>query len=252
MFKTLLIFAFIALALTQSSPDVSDVVSSVQNAAGSDISDVVSDVNNSAIGSTTVGQIASNPQAVVSEVQGASSELNSLPALESLTIGWGNREVVVTNSNPSATNEDWISSNEELDIEREMGGAAEGEWTLTWTTSNGTWAIWNENGDLVVVDSMNGETNIVDNLENDPALDAEIANGAESLVDEVYSNNVTTVSTNDIDNLVSQVLNNQNLQGFLAQQQNNGATVSSVVSAAAANPSQAVSTAESDAAANGV
>jgi len=236
MFKTICLFAIIALAISQ---DVATTVTdAVNNAVGS-----------TNVGSTTVDQAAQNAVDTVSGAL-ANTNITEQPTLNSITVGWGSREVVVTPQAANPTNDDWFTSGETLNVEQVTGTAADGEWTLNWSVENGDdFAVWNNNGELQLVDFENGVANVVYNVGSNDALDAEIASGAEQIVDGVYNSGATTINTDDvasdINNLVNQVISGQNLQGFLAQNgQSTQSTVSSVVDTVVANPQQAVDAAQ--------
>jgi len=251
MFKTICLFALIALAVSQ---DPAQVVSEVTSVVG-DPNAVATAVNN-AVGGTTVDQAAQNAVGTVQQAAAATGvDIATLPTLSSVTVGWGPREVVVTPQNANPTNNDWFASGETLNVEQVQGVAADGEWTLNWSVENGDdWALWNNNGDLQIVDWVNGEVNVVADLGENAALDAEIALATEQVVDYVWNNDVTTVNTDDVasgvNNIVNQVWTNQNLQGFLSNQGQSGqTTVGEVVQGVINNPQgaldNAVATAES-------
>jgi len=231
MFKTICLFAIIALAISQ---DVSSVVSAVD----------------SAVGNSTIAQVAQNANSTIAAVTSAVSSVNAtaLPTLNSVTVGWGAREVVVTPQSANPTNDDWINNGEQLNLEQLTGAAAAGEWTLNWSVENGDdFALLNSNGELLLVDYENGVQNVVANIGVNAALNAQIASGAEQLVDDAYNSGETTISTSDvaadIDDLVNQVWANDNLQGFLAQQTSQS-TVASIVSSVVSNPQAAVNSAQ--------
>jgi len=230
MFKTISLFAIIALAVSQ------------------DVATTVTDAVNNAVGSTTVDQVTQNPTGTVQSVVGT-TDVNALPTLNSITVGSGAKTVIVTPQSANPTNDDWISNGELLNVEHVTGTAADGEWTLNWSVENGDdFAVWNSNGELLLVDFENGVANTVANLGVNAALDAEIASGAEQIVDAAW--NSDTINTSDVasrvDNLVNQVISGQSLQGFLSQNgQSTQSTVSSVVDAVASNPQQAVDAATS-------
>jgi len=205
MFKTICLLALIALSYTQdvTSQQVTDAVNQAANAATT----------------TTVGDAIDQATSVVQN-NDVNAIASTVPALSNLTVGWGPREVLVTPQASNPTLNDWLNGT--VNVARESAAWDEGEWTLQWSVENGDdYALLHQaDGDFVIVDWTSGAES---NWGVNDALDAEIANGAEQLVDYVYDNEVDSVQGQTIVDWLSNVLNNDNVNGFLNN--NNGQTV---------------------------
>jgi len=232
MIKTLCIFALIALCFCQ------DIASAVQ-----DNSQTIQDTVNSVVGDQTVAQAVDTAAQTLNDPNVVSSTASNLPNIsdiENITIGWGNQNILVSSFD-----------NEYLLTERVAGGAGEGEWTLNWNDESGNqWALWNDNGELVVVDLIDGVWNTVSNLGSDQGLEGQISAGAEQFVNYVWNNetlrNISySAAGSDAQNLLNNALSNDDVNNWLAQQgQSTDATVSDVVSQVVSDPQQAIDTAQ--------
>lgn len=214
MFKSICLIVLISLAYTQ---DASSLAGAVSSAVGNDVNSAVNNaVNNAA--SASVSSVVNNVSSVVGSV-----DPNSLPALNNVTVGYGSREVILTPQSADVNNNDWLNNNESINIDRVSSNAADGEWAFSWSVENGDdYALLNQNGDLVIIDWDSGVEN---NLGQQAALDANIASGAEQLVDAAYESEASVIGSAQVGDYIKNILSNNNLNGFLSNQVQSGANL---------------------------
>lgn len=261
MIKALCFIALLAFACAQDAAAIAqDPNAAVQNnaeaiqsvvndpvAVAQDNSQAVQDAVNQVVGDSTVAEVLNNVPQVAENNNVAVSDVSNLPqvaGIESALIGWGSENVLLTPS----------SDAEALLVERVAGAGANGEWALTWNGEDDHWAIWDQNGELVLVDEVNGVWNVVSNLGSSSVLGPQIASGAQQLVDSIWADqSIRSVNYNDLSSQAQQLVNNvvdngsadSTINAWLDQQgQTQDSQVAAVVDSVLNNPQQAVDNAQ--------